>query len=389
MKARILIPDYPGQQVISGIKALYENGDECDLAWKIGMQDRVFKSKYIHRMIDIPSAENDPSSYINSLIDLIKSKEYDLILPFGNNACHEIALAQDRIREHTRLLSPRPESHMIAFDKFAMAEHCRSAGLSTPWTTSINDERDLEGISNEAAFPLVLKTRSGAGISSPVKFAQTYEELVAFYREFQAAYLKSNQELSFAPIIQEYIPGLIQDACTLSVNGEMIAFLSQIRQRMYPITGGVGAINLTTTNRRLEAAAVKVLKSLNWSGPAQLEYKFDKRSHTYQLIEMNPKLWGTLDLSIRSGVNFPVLIRNLLMGEKSPHSGYPPRNYYYFLFPQATLAAIQQARRFGIGSLRIKSKKARVFTDFDWSDIRPQLWRIIKTIRMVVTGYTR
>ncbi len=106
MKARILIPDYPGQQVISGIKALIDNGDECDLAWKISAQDRIFKSRYIHNLIDIPSAVSDPNGYINSLIELIQLKDYDLILPFGNNACHEIALAQDKIRKFTRLLAP-------------------------------------------------------------------------------------------------------------------------------------------------------------------------------------------------------------------------------------------------------------------------------------------
>ncbi len=212
---------------------------------------------------------------------------------------------------------------------------------------------------------------------------------IPFIISSRLKYENSNKALSFAPIIQEFIPGLIQDACTLSVNGEMVAFLSQIRQRMYPISGGVGAINSTTTNKRLEAAARIILKSLNWSGPAQLEFKFDKRRHIYQLIEMNPKLWGTLDLSIRSGVNFPVLIRNILMDEKFELPNYSPRNYYYFLFPQASLAAIQQAKLYGFRSLRIRAKKAKVFTDIDWSDIRPLFWRILKTIHMVVKSHTR
>jgi predicted ATP-grasp superfamily ATP-dependent carboligase len=389
MKAKILIPDYPGQQVISGIRALNLNGDECDLAWKFSSSERILKSKYIHSLIDIPSADEDPQSYIDALVDILRTNEYDILLPFGNNACHEIALSQEKFHGLTRLLVPSKSNHQVAYDKYAMAKHCLASGIATPSTFSAKSEEDLKEILEIAQFPLVIKTQSGKGSQIPAKFAYRFDDLVSYFNQFWDAYEKNQRIPDLAPIIQEYIPGLIQDACTLSFNGEMVAFLSQIRQRMYPISGGVGAINLTTINNRLGEAAKKIINSLNWSGPAQLEFKFDKRNHSYQLIEMNPKLWGTLDLSIRSGVNFPVLIRNILLGENFIQPKYSPRNYYYFLFPQATLAAIQQVKQSGFRSLKIKAKKEKVFTDCDWSDIRPLLWRIVKTIRMVFTCSAR
>ena len=39
-----------------------------------------------------------------------------------------------------------------------------------------------------------------------------------------------------------------------------------------------------------------------------LEFKFFKGN--YYLIEANPKFWGSLDLAIASGVNFPLILIN-------------------------------------------------------------------------------
>ncbi len=40
---------------------------------------------------------------------------------------------------------------------------------------------------------------------------------------------------------------------------------------------------------------------------ALVEFKRDNEG-IYKLLEINPKFWGSLDLAIASGVNFPKLI---------------------------------------------------------------------------------
>ena len=44
---------------------------------------------------------------------------------------------------------------------------------------------------------------------------------------------------------------------------------------MYPIYGGIGAVNITTHNPELDKLARKLLEALEWNGPAQNEFKFD------------------------------------------------------------------------------------------------------------------
>jgi predicted ATP-grasp superfamily ATP-dependent carboligase len=51
----------------------------------------------------------------------------------------------------------------------------------------------------------------------------------------------------------------------------------------------------------------ELLSSLNWNGVAMFEFKYTTDS-IYYLMEINPRLWGSLQLAIDSGVDFPKLL---------------------------------------------------------------------------------
>lgn len=384
--ANILVPDYAGQQVIAGIKSLVLHGDTVDLAWEIKKTDRLFKSRFIRDLYSIPPAREDSDDYAQDLVELLKAHPYDMILPFGNDANHAVNRAQDELRKYTRLLTPSRRAHEIAYDKQATAQHCRAVGIDAPITFFDYDEADLPAIANTLRYPVVIKARSGSGVKAGLRYAANQSELLAKYRELSSL-IHAREDVQYAnPIIQEFIPGYVHDACLLMENGKTLAILTQTRQLMYPITGGVGAINYTTHDPQLKAAAIRLMESLDWTGPAQVEFKYDQRDKKYKLVEINPKLWGTLDLSIQSGVSFPVLIRDLLMGEKVSQPAYEAGNYYYFLYPQTSLARLQYLSTFGKCNPRLPVKAVHKFRDVDWGDFRPLLGRFLKTAAIALTG---
>ncbi len=384
--ANILVPDYAGQQVIAGIKSLSLHGDTCDLAWEIKNTDRLFKSKYIRNLYHIPAAREDSDEYAQALVEFLKDHPYDMILPFGNDANHAVNRAQDELRKYTRLLTPSRRSHEIAYDKQATAQQCREIGIDAPATFFDYAEADLPAIANTLRYPVVIKARSGSGVKAGLRYAGSQNELMAKYRELSSL-IHANDNVQYAnPIIQEFIPGYVHDACLLMENGKALAVLTQKRQMMYPITGGVGAINYTTHDAELREAAIRLMESLHWTGPAQVEFKYDQRDKKYKLVEINPKLWGTLDLSIQSGVSFPVLIRDLLMGERISQPAYDAGNVYYFLYPQTSLARLQYLTTFGKCNPPFPIKITRKFRDVDWGDFKPLLGRFLKTTAIALTG---
>jgi predicted ATP-grasp superfamily ATP-dependent carboligase len=384
--ARILMPDYPGMQVISGAKQLFLYGDTCDLAWDLRAIDRFFKSRYISKYLSIPKPNLNKEAYIEEIVKILSKDEYDLLLPFGNNAYHAICMAQERIKKLTKILVASKKSHVIAYDKFQTFEHCQRIGIPVPQTYFGFERNDLREIANSIKFPIVIKTKSGTGVKNGLRFANSLEELLERYDEMQAIHSTSSEPFNL--VIQEFIPGYIHDACSVAVEGRALEVLTQVRHWMYPISGGVGAVNYTTKNETVKAQAEQVLESLSWSGPSQIEFKYDERDKKYKLIEINSKFWGTLDLSIKSGVNFPLMLRNYVLDNKQPRMGYEENNFYFFLFPQAVSAGLQNIRKFGFGSLKIDKKKRKKFYDIDCSDPLPVLFRAIKTVADLFLGRT-
>jgi predicted ATP-grasp superfamily ATP-dependent carboligase len=61
---------------------------------------------------------------------------------------------------------------------------------------------------------------------------------------------------------------------------------------------------------------------MGWDGPAMVEYKRDRRSGRAVLMEVNGRLWGSLQLAVDAGVDFPVLMVRAALGEPLP--GAPP-----------------------------------------------------------------
>jgi predicted ATP-grasp superfamily ATP-dependent carboligase len=124
---------------------------------------------------------------------------------------------------------------------------------------------------------------------------------------------------SYPVLLQERIVGPGVGVSLLIWNGELRAAFCHRRIREKPPSGGVSVLreSIPLEDDLLEAS-VGLLKDLEWQGVAMLEYKRDMNSGTYYLMEINGRLWGSLQLAIDSGVDFPVLLVKAALGEPLP-----------------------------------------------------------------------
>jgi predicted ATP-grasp superfamily ATP-dependent carboligase len=382
MKYKILIPDYLKAHIIAGLRALQPH--IVDLANNNWFRSHFAKSRYIKHLYRVPPPENDIEGYVLSILKILDNDQYNLLLPFGLAANYACTVNRDKLASKVGMLLPSVAAINIANDKEKSFELCREAGIECPNTYSIKDEQDLKSFNNQIRFPAVIKTRSGTGVLKGVRYAQNKDELVRNYfdicsRESDAVHQYSR------PIVQEFIPGYIHDACTLSVKGNAVNVLTQMRRIMYPIYGGVGAINITTVDRKLDALARKTLEVFSWQGPAQIEFKFDPRDKKYKFIELNPKLWGTLDLSIKAGMNFPKLILDYVTTGRTSNIRYKEGVMYIFKYPQAVYAR-QQLQRINRTDLLPRINEYLVYNDFDRNDFWPDTLRALRTYIGMLRG---
>lgn len=377
--AKILVPDYLGKHVRAGIRSLQEQGDTIDLAWAIPR----FRSIYVQNYFKITPSQSDDKKYVEDIIALYKRNAYAMILPFGNVSYYAVSKHAERLEsQNIKFMAPDFHTFTIAHDKFKTTQFSQSLGIKTPELFTEYEDNDIEAIANHVRYPVVIKAKSGTGIATGLRYANNKQELLRFYQEISSFNAQTGASNYESPMIQEFIPGFIHDACTLTNRGHVVAILTQRRHLMYPIYGGVGAVNVTTRDEKLAGIARKLLEEIRWHGPAQVEFKYDERDREYKLIEINPKLWGTLDLSIKAGVGFPTMIRDVLLNNPiAPPPHYPAGIRYKFFFPQATIAYCQMMKDYGLRSIFDRAQYRKTYCDVDFKDWRYDLATAIATFR--------
>jgi hypothetical protein len=121
-------------------------------------------------------------------------------------------------------------------------------------------------------------------------------------------------------LLQQRIRGLGVGVFALCVDGEPAALFAHRRLLEKPPSGGVSVLSEAIP---LEAAPVeaslRLLRALRWQGAAMLEYKRDLDGQCY-LLEINPRFWGSIQLAIDSGRDFPALLAKLYLEHGQPRA---------------------------------------------------------------------
>lgn len=317
--ARVLLAGQPGPAELTAARALWRAGDACHLAWRRPQGARTW-SRSIRSWRSTQDPFSDPVGFVDDLTALVERQIFDVLVPYGLPAHHAVVHHGEALCTRVATLRPSLTSFRRASDKGATAALCRELGIDTPATWTPTTGADVKAVSGSTRGPWVVKPRSGS--ATGIRIVHRAADLLdAWEREAERS-ARGAAERFEAPLVQELVPGHLHDACALAVEGRSIALTSQVREVMVPVYGGVGASVVTTDNPRVRALAAQVLEALDWTGPAQIEFRHDPRNDTYHLIEINPKFWGTLLASIRAGVDFPGLYRDAALG-RVPSS--PPR----------------------------------------------------------------
>ena len=64
------------------------------------------------------------------------------------------------------------------------------------------------------------------------------------------------------------------------------------------------------------------MKTLNYSGVAHVDLRFDQNDGEFKVIEVNTRFWGSLDASLFAGVNFPYLYALVSLNETFERPNY-------------------------------------------------------------------
>ncbi|HET7558293.1 MAG TPA: ATP-grasp domain-containing protein, partial [Rhodanobacteraceae bacterium] len=196
----------------------------------------------------------------------------------------------------------------IALDKQRTAKVAQALGIKTPRGTLVTCIEEAP----EPGYPVVVKPlRSKIALADETK---SLEPRVC--RDAQERRAACAAMLPFTPVLeQEYFRGRGVGIEMLFEHGKPRWCFAHERIHELPVTGGASSYRRAIEPPpELLSAAAKLLAHLHWHGVAMVEFKLADDGD-YRLLEINPRLWGSLPLATAAGVNFPLGLLQIALGE--------------------------------------------------------------------------
>jgi len=322
-----------------------------------------FLSRHCQQKVVYPDPTKSEKGFVQFLNEYTRREKIDVFLPLGYDANVVTSKYKATISKCVHVAIADYDQMLIASDKARTTVLAESMGLKVPKTYNT-----IEQIEN---YPVVVKGRKGTG---SVKYVNSPEELRGL-------------ELCNV-IIQEYIPGEGYGFYGLFCHGKPRAIFMHKRRRQFPITGGASTAAESYYDERLKEQGIRLLGELIWHGVAMVEMKRDERDGEYKLMEINPKFWGSLDLSIQAGVNFPYLAAKMaLHGDVDPVMEYDRKTKFCWPFPQDLLHLFARPR--SGWQIFADLFDPNMKTNISWQDIRPNLYLIGVTPLVIMNRVIR
>lgn len=300
-KGTVIVSWARGGSSLSAIRSLGKRGVRI-IAIDSIKYSPGFYSKFTNKSFLTPEPRKDLNSYKKFLKEAFYRENCSTILPMDEVTAYILSRYKHEFQENRDHENAWPDYDQLKIvqDRFKLLKLADELMMPAPKCLTVEDAER-----NVTKPPWVIKPgysiaeKDGKGIVGKVKYASNIIDLKTT--------VKLVQLQGVNPIIEEFIPGDGYGFFALYNKGKLKACFQHRRLRESPYTGGPSSLRESVRIPELQKEGLKIPDELKWHGPIMVEFKRDQRDGKFKLMEVNPRFWGSLNLAIQSGVDFPYL----------------------------------------------------------------------------------
>jgi predicted ATP-grasp superfamily ATP-dependent carboligase len=314
----VLVTDGEERSALAVVRSLARAGHHVLVTSAAG-RSLAGASRFCTEDVPVPAPLEHPDAYTERIARIVSQEAVDIVLPVTEGSA--LALLPRRAAlAPARIPMPDASTFEAICDKERVLAAAREVGLSAPGQTVICRKANgslLKGALARLTFPVVLKparsvVNNGDGrAKTGVAYARNTADLEAKLGAIPAA--------AYPIMVQQRIEGPGVGIFLLVWNGEVRAIFAHRRIREKPPSGGVSVYRESVIlDDSLIARSVALLRQFDWQGVAMVEYKINSATGEPYLMEINGRFWGSLQLAIDAGVDFPRLLVDAALGVATP-----------------------------------------------------------------------
>lgn len=257
--------------------------------------------------------------WLEQIQHFVNELNIDMIVPVAEDEARFFIQHQHEFENTNIIALPSLESFDIGVNKQKLNTFCLEHGVTVPKSYVVNKINSTTFNLSSIQYPVLIKPLISEGGGGIVRLDT---------KQLLGEYMK--ESIIENHFIQEYINGYDIDCSVLCENGTIVTYTIQRGnlQASTPYKQQLGVHFLNNENVLKEVATL--MKALNWSGIAHLDLRFDKKTNTYKVIEINARFWGSILASLSVGVNFPKLLIELSQGKNVDFQDYKKEEYLQF-----------------------------------------------------------
>jgi len=242
----------------------------------------------------------DPADDVRSVV---QSRSIDGIFPITDASCRWLLPLRPAL--DTIVIGPEAEAYDRASDKVKVTKAAETVGIRTPHQVVLCDP---------SMWRPELVTWQGVTVIKPARSAVLVNGVV---ERHGVQYVDGEPALSrVLPTLPESaFPLLLQERCSgegagvflLRASGKTLMRFGHRRIREKPPSGGVSTCReAIEPPAELASCCELLLDALAYEGPAMIEFKRNTATGEWVLMEINARLWGSTQLAVDAGVDFPL-----------------------------------------------------------------------------------
>lgn len=314
----VLVLDAGSRQGLAAIRSLGRAGltvaaAECFVDGRPELPVHGFRSRYTAHCEVLPDHADDPDSFAEAVVDLVRRHPTPVVLAGSDGAVAALLPRRSELEVlGSSLALPRDPALEVVNHRERTFAVARRLGIEAPHAVRVEGLDDLTAALDQLGLPLVLEPAVSCARRSQVRLQATEVIDREEARRVCDALLAAGVEV----LAQEVLPGRREGVTVMVTDGHVRATFAHVEHRTTPAFGGASVVRESIpVPIDLDSAAARLIGELGLEGLSGFEFRRDSGGRP-RLLEIYARLGEPTELAVRCGVDLPVMLWRWASGQR-------------------------------------------------------------------------
>jgi predicted ATP-grasp superfamily ATP-dependent carboligase len=297
-----------------GRRSLHVAGLEVSNNVRTSASVPAFWSRWCDQQFYAPSFELSAQAFLAYLDDVIRQTGAQVLITSSDGTVEVVRRARHRLERRVSVALAREPALCIATNKVRTLEVAQRLGIRVPYGVPVGSASELPAALREIGLPAVVKPVE-SWVWSERQAARLECKLVTTADEARRA-VEELTKLGGNTIFQQFLGGRREAVSFLYAGGEVYARFAQWAKRTQPPLGGTSVFRQSiAVPPDIGADAERLVREIELEGYSEVEFRRDHKGRPF-LMEINARLSASVEVAVRAGVDFPLLLYQWARGDR-------------------------------------------------------------------------